>query len=287
MFDVTMMNPPYSKGLWIKFVDKAISLDTPMIATINPDQHYSQHMSEFGERWRNVCVENGIVYRNDATHHFKNVTCGKIGVFVFDRNKPPNLQLIESGDTLFDSVYSKATTLDPDSCVLRGVLRVRERASGEVTLSDVITDTHTHPCITNCTSEGLTFKYCDRRTVSKKHRNQLYGPYVVLNRFFGTSTPDKTPAYLIDNIQDYDLGNNCIVFRLNDGETLESFISLYTNKVYRYVMAAMRNGGMDIQPRHLMRLRRLDLTRPWTDDQVYTELGLTNEEIQYVEDSVT
>lgn len=283
-FDVVLMNPPYLKRKWFKFVEKAATLNPKKIATINPDP--TNNESDFGNAWKEFCITNGIVHREDVTHQFPGVSSGKISSFIFDRESGPNLELLKPDDAVYNSILTKVTVNIPTSFVIRG----KQEVSGygdknkAFSLRETQTSTHLYPCIMSCNNNGLTIKYSDTLSSSKKHSNNLQGRFVIMNRFFGKNNPD--PVYIIDQIQDYNIGYDCLAFKLEENETLTNFLSVYSSKLYRYVMNTMRNGGFDITQSNFMKFYRFDLTKTWTDQEIYQYLNISQEEIDYIEANV-
>tara|TARA_R110000868_G_scaffold214327_1_gene464401 strand:- start:523 stop:1686 length:1164 start_codon:yes stop_codon:yes gene_type:complete len=276
---IVLMNAPYLKRKWLKFVEKALTLNPEIVATINPDP--TNNDSDFGTKWRDICIDNGIVYRKDVTEFFPNVSSGRISSFVLNTSSQPNKDLLKSDDPIYESILAKVTVKNPSSFVIRGKQEVSGYGNKEkaFSLSDTKTDTHVHPCIMSCNNNGLTIKYSDRLAESKKHSDKLQDQFVIMNRFFGKNNPD--PVYVINNMKKYNLGYDCLAFKLEANETLDNFMSVYSSKLYRYVMNTMRNGGFDITQSNFMRFARLDLTKRWTDEDIYKELNLTAEEIAH------
>jgi len=277
---IVLMNPPYLKRTWLKFVEKAVELNPSIIATINPDP--TNNKSDFGDRWRTICTENGLIDRTNVTQHFPNVSSGRISSFIMDKRKPANIDLFKSEDPIFDSILEKVTTDNPTSFVIRGSQAVA--GYGDKTkahsISDTPNDIHMYTSIMNCTKDGLVIKYSDKKVENKKHSENMKGSFVIMNRFFGKNNPD--PVFLIEDIENYNLSYDCLGFKLHKGETIENFMSVYASTTYRYVMDKMRNGGFDMNQGNFMRFVRLDLTKNWTEQEIQKELNLTDEEIDRI-----
>lgn len=278
---IVLMNPPYLKRTWVKFVEKVVHLNPSVIATINPDPTSSK--SDFGERWRDICRQNGLVHRENVTHHFPEVSSGTISSFILDRSKTANEALFKSDDPLIDSIFEKIITEHPTSFVIRGSQAVAGYGdkSKAHSISETKDDTHIYPSIMHCGNEGLKIKYSNKTTVYKKHAEQMQGRFVIMNRFFGKNNPD--PVYEISKIEEYNLSYDCMGYKLEENETLENFMSVYSSKTYRFVMDKMRNGGFDINQSNFMSLIKLDLTNLWTEEKIQTHLKLTDEEIKRIE----
>jgi hypothetical protein len=284
-FDVIVGNPPYLKRSWLKFIKKAIKLNPTFIVTINPDP--INNKSDFGEAWKDLCVNNGMIFRKNVTDYFSDVSSGRISGFVLHRDSPADLSLLTSDEPIYDAILEKITIESPTSFVLRG----RQDVSGYGNKNkrfDVVDNKdvdHPYPCIMSCTKEELVIKYSDKRASNGKHSDSMKGRFIIMNRFFGKNNPD--PLYIIDDIENYNIGYDCMIFKLNsEKETLESFRSVYCSKLYRLIMNHMRNGGFDLTQGNLMRFQRLDLEKVWSDSDLYKHFNLTQEEIDYIEANV-
>lgn len=277
---VVLMNPPYLKRTWLKFVEKAINLNPSVIVTINPDP--TNNKSDFGDRWRSICVQNGLTYRKNATNYFPDVSSGRIGAFILDRSKQANVELLKSEDPILDSIFEKVTTDSPTSFVIRGSQAVA--GYGDKSKAHSISENKDHiyiyPSIMNCGNDGLKIKFSNKKIENKKHASKMQGNFVIVNRFYGKNNPD--PVFLIEDIENYNLSYDCLAFKLYPGETVENFTSVYASSTYRFVMNKMRNGGFDMTQGNFMSLVRLDLTKFWSEDEIQDYLGLTEKEVDRI-----
>jgi hypothetical protein len=284
MFDVIMMNPPYLKRTWLKFVERCIMLNPKFIGCINPDPMNTP--SVFGDKWKTLCKDNGLIYREDSTHYFPSVTSGSIGSFVLDRSKQADGTLLGSSDTLYNSIYNKVITGSQESFAILGPQAVSGYGPKDNvhSLKSKPDDKHLYKSILSCRTEGLIIKYSDKKVVYKKYNHMLKGRFVVMNRFYGKNNPD--PVFIIEDIENYNLSFNVIAFKLNEDETLDNFTSVYSSKLYRFILTKLRNGMFDIQAGQIMKLTRLNLTHSWTNEDIYKHFNLTDEEIEYIETNV-
>ena len=65
-YDLVIMNPPYSKGLWFKFLEKSAEM-SDIVASVNPDPldrvRFIEKVSDnkaLSRKFRNYCVKNGL-----------------------------------------------------------------------------------------------------------------------------------------------------------------------------------------------------------------------------------
>ena len=78
---------------------------------------------------------------------------------------------------------------------------------------------------------------------------------------------------------------SCYGVTLNDTETAEGAISVFYSKLFRHLMQHYRTSGF-IQIQIAKNLPKVDMSKVWTDDELYAHFGLTQEEIEYVEANV-
>jgi hypothetical protein len=277
---VILMNPPYLKRTWLKFVEKSIELNPSVVATINPDP--TNNRSDFGKKWRSICRQNGLVYRKNVTDYFSDVSSGRISAFILNRSEKVDETLLNSDDPILDSILGKVLTDSPTSFVIRGSQAVAGYGgkTKSHSISEVQDSDHLYPSIMSCGNNGLTIKFSNKKSENKKHIDKMQGRFIIMNRFYGKNNPD--PVYIIEDIENYNLSYDCMAFKLYNGETLDNFNKVYGSKTYRFVMNKMRDGGFDMTQSNFMSLIKLDLTRSWEEDEIQDYLGLTEEEIERI-----
>lgn len=275
-FDVVLMNPPYLKRTWIKFVEKAVELSNFHIATVNPDP--TDNVSEFGSSWKKLLIDNGVQKRINVTNYFPNVNSGRISTFIMDKTKNANLSSIEPDDKTLVSLLEKTLIEKPNSFVYRGSQQVQYCDHKEIPDNQF-----TEPSILSCTKEKLIIEYSEKKNCPElpKHKEKIKGRFIIINRFFGKNNPD--PFFVISDMEKYHLGYSCMAFKLDDTDTEEGFSSVYSSKLYRKLLEIMRNGGFDNTQGNFMRLKKLDLSKTWTDKEIYQHFDLSNDEIKYIE----
>ena len=267
-YDLVLMNPPYNNGLWFKFLEKAAEL-SDIVASVNPDPldrvRFMEKVSDnkaLSRKFKDYCVANGLQHRIPATHHFPDIVGGKISAFVFDRNKGYNPAVLD-GDPLVD-ILSKVILGEFVASVYQGKTR-HEPGHGTM-------------CVANCVGAGLTVE-----ETADPHREKFKGDYFIVNRFFGFKA--NSPVYRI-NMSNKALSGNCIAYKSAKGETINGVKSVYLSTLYRSAIKFLKGGYQNVDPMHLKMLPHLDLSRVWTDAELYQHYGLTQSEIEVVEEYV-
>jgi type I restriction-modification system DNA methylase subunit len=72
--------------------------------------------------------------------------------------------------------------------------------------------------------------------------------------------------------------------KVKDAKEAENLISLYNSKLYRYVRDQISTGGM--RGNTIYEQPYLDISRKWSDQEIYAEFNLTQEEIDLIEKAI-
>jgi len=281
-FDVVIGNPPYLKRKWKHFVDKMIEVSNNYVVTVNPDPTRNTHpTANFAESVRSTFLEAGLFYKKNCTSHFNQVSSGTISYFICSKEFKNTYDFNADLD-ISDIILNKVTEVD-SSFVLRGSQKSIKLKNQ---YSETKSDDYCVPAIFGMSTSGINLGFIKNQKglISKKHAHKLNGPFFILNRFFGKD--DNSPVHLIEDIHGYFIGYDVLVLEANPEETIETFKSVYLSKLYRFCMEKLRSGGFDILMSKLASLKRLDLSKTWTDSEIYKYFNLTQEEIDYIENAV-
>lgn len=278
-----LMNAPYLKGFWKDVVNNCFEvLEPSVLVTVNPDP--TEKPSKAGDQWKDLAREKGLQYRTDATSHF-NVESGKIGAFVFVTDKPFVPETISRDNPAEDSLLEKLMAKGGTAFCRRGdgVVNGRDKKKPELhhDLVDKPDKQHPYKTVTSASKDGMKVEYSDKKHVAKKFVDELSGHFVIMNRYLGKNNPD--PLYEVKDMENYNTSDNILSFKLLPGETLDNFRSVYCSKAYRKALELQRNGGFDTQSADIIRLERLDMTKTWTDQDIYKYFKFTKAEIDAIE----
>ena len=286
-FDVVAGNPPYSRQLWVKFLETIKEELSPRrIAIITPDKT-SHPYSSGAERDRKLYSEAGLYCKVDCTDRFP-VSSGKISYFICDVHNKEQYEFFP--DTKDNNIMRKVTCTTKQALVLRGNTATKTKMTIPQLKSAAEsnkTDTHSMPFMQGVTSKNdkpLVVSYIEPkeyRTIQEKTAKEEKGKWFCVNRFF-----DRNGVAAEAVITGVFVGGDVLIFKARDGELLESFIEVYYSKLYRHVMTFIRGDGFDITASILSMFVRPDLSRSWTDAQLYQHFNLTQEEINHIEESV-
>lgn len=277
-FDFVVGNPPYLKRGWKSFLELMIRQSNSYVACICPDP--TANMTDFGASVRELLSKAGIQSITECTNAFGGVESGKISYFICDKNAPTKPEVFSMGNDVRTRIKEKIISYG-DSLEKAFFCR-GSQASITCDKQKTAIGENNVPCILSVTNTGMEIVYVRQNDFPKrtKNKDKFHGRFLAINRFFGKNPED--PIYEIDDITNSLIGYNVIVFKIEKDETLESFRSLYCSKLYKWMMHVLRNGTFDITQSNLMLLPRLDLTKVWTDDELYSFFGLDEDEIEYI-----
>ena len=91
------------------------------------------------------------------------------------------------------------------------------------------------------------------------------------------------PNVLIDN-GNYGVGN-CVVLLLNNEANLKAVESIFKSKLFRYF--SLQKYSQYNEVLNLNQFPQLDMSRVWSDQEIYDEVNLSQIEIDYIESCIT
>lgn len=289
-FDLVMGNPPYKNGgetggassLWRKFVKKTWGL-------VKDDGYLIMITPQFSNTSRDI----GFIYKDFQTkvvwtqiaNYFPGIGSSFTAWIV---NKTPKTESTFFVDeNLYIDVTDEQLPNDLKSISIIQKMSNRENfeclSSPEYWHTSVVDGKDEHLLSRN-KSDKLSFLL--RRTSGENYSmwgailpSDYHKAKVVLTfsgnphyQFHDVSNPIGTIKYQSGHI---------LVNNEREGNNL---ICLYQSKLYKFHVNQFISGGM--RGAECYKLPKLDLTRTWTDQELYAHFGLTEEEINYIESQV-
>ena len=295
-FDVVVGNPPFQEGnradaankLWPHFVKKADELSKDYVAMITPTG-WMQPTADIGKgNGKNaVSIYNDIFKKNN------------LQIANIDSDYLRKTYFADVGSTFSYFIYKK----QPYSGLTKFIT-----ADGEVDFD--ITSTKGLPKITNALTlslvqkmQGVPFTFVDQNhgqngseslTQDKNHPHKLYhtnangGKYIYGERSPYASSPKviiTTSGYYKPIYNDNSgFSNMCMAVICATDQEARNAAKILGSKLYRFWVEMQKFSGF--VPRNLvLQLPKLDLTRDWSDADIYKHFGITQEEIDYIEDN--
>jgi hypothetical protein len=260
--DVIVMNAPYQKQTWLKFLDKAISLDPKFIAQIAPDG--TGNFSSRSNKLEQTYIDNGIQVYEDCTSYFPNVQSGKICYAILDRASAADTSCFQKND-IETTILNKIISYNGNK-VESKLSSKRSAASRKAPRFDN-EQPNTVKALESVKKDSTIINYVD-----PKHTTIADGTkYYFANRFFGK---DATSP-IVEINETIGISPNIIAIEKVPGVSLEQFKNMMLTDVKRFALKVLRAGAFDTSPRHL---RQISLV----DDAAF---NLTQDEIKYIEDN--
>lgn len=291
-FDVVLGNPPYQSGkgekggsssLWRKFVSKGWDLtkDDGRLMFVVPQLPNSS--KDLGEIF--YAHQTEIVW-DDIAHHFSGVGSSFYAWMVLKAPKTKQTHFINKNlyiDITNESLPKHIEALPIVEKVMKGRELFECKSSGNYFHTQVA-DGADDDYLSSQKSKSLKYKL--RRTSGNNYamwgaeEPEEYTERKVCFTFSGY------PYY-----QYHDEKDPIGTIKFQSGHILvknkkeaKNLISLYESCVYRFIMDEMTPGGM--RGKRIYELPKMDLSRAWTDKELYKHFGLTDEEIAYIEEAV-
>jgi hypothetical protein len=285
-FDVVVGNPPFKNGnetggkssLWRKIVAKSWTLvkDSGTLIMVAPQ--FPNSANDLGH----IFTENQTnTVWTKISHHFLGVGSS---FFAWSVTKTP-----KTTDTLF---INDGIRLDITSTALPNDLRsisILQKVLANNKFECKSSPEYLHTSVADGKDDDHLFSkstkkhpYIIRRTSGANY--QMYGavkptdydlPKVVMTfsgnphyKYHSKNEPIGTIKFQSGHI---------LVKNKTEGDNL---IKLYESALYRYIQTQMSSGGM--RGKNFYELPKMDLTRTWTDEELFKHFGLTDEEVSLV-----
>lgn len=272
-FDLVMGNPPYQandgskrKKMWVKFAEKSISLcnDKGYAMMISPNAW--KRGSDYYTELRQLLV-TGLLSIGDANQYFDGIG-EDIGFWIFQKNTNQTILKLETD--ISEKIFDKMKRGNDEIWYYRDFDQAKQ--CEKYTLTDHKSDVFSIPVYWTASQE----------LYAKPNELKYFGWKVIVNVSgkYPSSIEDK--KYIrIDNTHAVGLG--AIAVMVTDYEEGVNVASWLTSKLYRFVVNAMKTSGFNSS---LFKIKGVDKKRTWTDQELYAHFGLTQEEIDYIEEQV-
>lgn len=298
-FDVVIGNPPYQKeaehgkkvndNLWAPLTFKAWSLtkDNGHLAFITPD-NWRTPTNDFRTEGKSILKEiikpyNTIaINMNEAERHFsvgstisyfvvnKTINNSNItnvtslwGKSVIDLNALPTIPKDLSALGL--SIFSKVMSASGKRWTF---VQKQTKLNKSLSISEVKDATHTVQLFDSF--GGKAIKFCDKEGedhFSPKAMISYVGKYSVM-----VDNGDVTPAQHVHR-------------QIIKSSEIDGARTQLESKLYKFIIEGNR-ANQYIEKHIPNMMPQLDMSKKWTDEEIYKYFGLTQEEIEYIENEV-
>lgn len=291
-FDVVVGNPPYQDGnttvkgsrgnLWQKFISIADQL-APIVAFITPDS-WLQFRGQTGKWFKTNAPR--YVWSNQYVAPYFGVGVTISAWIVDKRQHNTTIDFVDTGETIDTESLSK---------LARGSI------IGTSILNKVMVDA----------SVGIQFQTDSTNNVSWKNdpaHCHLYGETETSDRPYRVCHTARIDCFVANKPQEYEtlkvilplmtrtpkprleanigaVSRMSVYFVPSTRAEGENLITLLTSKVYQFVCHVTNNRNSTTRD-WLRQLPVVDLSRSWTDQELYQHFNLTADEIKLIEDTI-
>ena len=307
-FDVIIGNPPYqnpgkSKGekLWYRFIRKSVDLlnDDGYLAFVTPNSWMTGGTNMASGKWgvlKDVFCHYQLIHAN--VHNVTSRFFPKIGIqishWLMQKSKITGPSLIELEDTTIKIDLTKADILssEPNSLSMSVVNKVLHNTSNEVFEvqyfqhhtkpgtyheedSPIGEYSHSHWIMGSDATDDLSIKYINFDKSPKIRYNKIMMP--VTTRYWQPYLDLNSVGALA---QGY-------AIKVDNDVTQEGFKSIFYSNIFRYINKTLQIDKTGCMKTNIVRkLPKLDMSRVWTDEELYAHFGLIQEEIDYIEANI-
>jgi site-specific DNA-methyltransferase (adenine-specific) len=286
-FDVIVGNPPYQTGkgekggkhsLWRKFVKQAFSLvkKDGFVSIVCPGFPYDSN------DLRDCFTKNTpIVLCNDATSHFPGVG-SEVKYWIVKEGKH-NIPFIVDGTIWHGGLANDPTVTPIVISILNKIKNLpvfeckQDKGYNSTQYKNDNNDYFDSPSGASIfpIRHASTIKVCYvSKPTASHYKNKVmmtFSGYPDFEYYDGKTTPMSSC---------YQMSGYIEVKNKKQGQAL---IEIYKSKFYTF-LSGIKSAGMKGTGNYT--LPQLDLTKAWTDSEIYKHFGLTQEEIDYVEANV-
>lgn len=283
-FDVVIGNPPYqeadkdnagTKKFWNRFLKKAITLakDDGCVLFLNPTDWLKIGYKEFAYL-QNHLIKGRVLSAAERAKYFKGV--GSTFSYIFCTvQKEDTLATLISGDDEVSVDLSKFLVLPKDGSPIAVSIFNKLRRQPKMpfiggTLRGVASSTRGRFRIMH----GADAKYHKRVSV----KSELYSKWKVM-------VPEMQVYEKLWYDKDCDTAQSVFSVICTSKKEAKSLATVLSKKLYRFIADrckfSARNNLTTCQF-----FPAVDLTRTWTDEELYKHFKLTKKEIEYIEETV-
>jgi site-specific DNA-methyltransferase (adenine-specific) len=285
-FDLVTGNPPYQDGnessftnLWTSFVLSSWGLlkDNGYCAFISPKTWTNQIEKENGNRKVFNLIQRYAIKINidECSHYFPDIG-SSFSYYILNKSKQANSDC--SVTTRNESFRTDLNDIDfipkefTQTClsILKKLLSVTffNSMSSSGTVGEIVAKKdHNHPF-------SVRYSMGTEKWSNTQHLFQFTEKLI-----FPNQTTKNYPIYAPTSAP----ANRGVFFPVKDKEEAEKMLAFFKSKIISFFIAQQRNHHGMLNTQVIKRIPKIDLTRTWTDVELYSHFGLTEEEIQYIE----
>ena len=297
-FDVIVGNPPYQSGnnksnkLWVKFISKSFRLSdnlcyvVPLSIMTSESKQITDIRKELSVK-KNIfnLTKKDIFNVGEKVVYFtsiKSESSDSIIIFSDSINKKvSNLserQPVEINDDIKLSIFDKIESFEfkneyvydfnPNSNQTTPKRLIKQGIVSETEDEEVFKYKVYHSASKILYSRVLTSEY-------SKNNETTYGKLKVILNYSGGFSGDRYMFLSTDMI-----GKQMLGILVENELFGVNLINLYSSKLFRWYINSEKSGGFNTG---IFKLPKMDISKSWSDMEIYSFFRLTQDEINYVE----
>lgn len=294
-FDLIVGNPPYRDGevndeshkLWGKFVKMAFDRTNSngFITMITPSTWFSREEDTPGVNiFIDLFKKNDLILSNVNSEYLRNKFFSGVGttitywvVRIGDYSGSTRF-ITDTGDVIIDifklKYLPKQITNHSISISMKFELKTEMFSwTGQGKLSDRAVrekdEEHPWPCYHTPAKGGRYWWAKDKN------------PYADTPKVLVSLSGKYAPRF--DNQNGFT--EMCILILFDSEEEGRNAVSILNSRLYHWIVDHFKHSGFNPM-QQIYSLPKLDLTHPWTDQEIYQHFNLTQEEIDHIESKV-
>jgi site-specific DNA-methyltransferase (adenine-specific) len=313
-FDIIVGNPPYQLGdgggssatpLYNHFVEKAIELNPRYISFIIPSRWFNtgKGLGEFRKQMLSETRISKLINYPDASEIFPGPSIkGGVCYFLWDREY--------SGECDFETVQNKITisrqkiSLGEFDVIIRNSKGInilkKVQSKNELTLKDIVSSQTPFGILSSFEgaankSKSASIKVYRRSGISWANKSEITRNYgwkdswkvLIPKASDGSSKPPLSVlGKPIISEPDSVCSQTYLVASLCTSEKEASYFEAYLTTKFLRFLVSLRKTTQDVKPSSFDYVPKLQMTKLYSDIELYKRYELSEDEIQFIEETI-
>lgn len=289
-FDIVIGNPPYqaydnkSNKLWIKFIEKSVK-NSNMINFVVPTSLIKSDSTQM-RKVRSLLKENKNLFNLKYQDIFN--IGEKVVFFTTYKSLEKNTKvLFTDGSKIIDNsiIENRFPISENDEIRLKIIDKIENKKFKKIEFVYDFYHGSNQTTPNRLIEKGIVskekndiYKYKVHHSASNilyaKEKHNTFGKLKVVFNISGNFIGDKY-MFLSEDL----IGKQMVGILVDSIKTGENIIDIYSKKIFNYYINNEKTGGFNTG---IFKLPMMDVSREWTDEQLFEYFNLTEEEKQLI-----